>query len=55
MVSFPNQACPRGFFGQDCSEKCNDTCEGCNNVNGVCDSGCIPGLKGDICYEGIDH
>nr|XP_034318570.1 multiple epidermal growth factor-like domains protein 10 [Crassostrea gigas] len=48
-------ACPRGYFGNECSEKCNKTCSGCNNVNGVCDSGCIPGWKGYHCNEACDR
>lgn len=48
-----NPACPRLLFGKDCSEKCIDTCAGCNNVNGLCDSGCIPGWMGDLCNKGI--
>eukprot|EP00105_Crassostrea_gigas_P010418 XP_011425691.1 PREDICTED: cell death abnormality protein 1 [Crassostrea gigas] len=48
-------ACPRGYFGNECTEKCNGTCSGCNNVNGVCDSGCIPGWKGYHCNEECDR
>lgn len=50
-----NSACPLRSFGQDCSKKCIDTCAGCNIVNGMCDSGCIPGWKGDLCKEGISN
>lgn len=46
------KACPYGRFGQDCADECNDTCVGCNNVNGMCDSGCQPGWKGDYCDIG---
>lgn len=46
------KACLDGFFGQNCANKCNDTCTGCNNVNGVCDKGCHPGWKGDYCDIG---
>lgn len=45
--------CPVGFFGQECAYRCNNTCKGCNNTNGLCDSGCSPGWKGDYCNEGI--
>lgn len=45
--------CPVGFFGQDCAFRCNNTCKGCNNTNGLCDSGCNPGWKGDYCNKGI--
>lgn len=44
--------CLHGYFGQDCAYKCNDTCKGCNNVNGLCDSGCNSGWKGDYCNQG---
>lgn len=50
---FPiKQACSHGFFGYDCSERCLDTCAGCNNVTGLCDSGCKPGWKGYFCNKG---
>lgn len=45
-------ACPYGLFGQNCTGKCNDTCTGCNNINGLCDRGCRPGWKGDYCDIG---
>ena len=43
--------CNDGFYGQDCSFKCTSTCASCNNVNGVCDSGCLPGWKGIDCRK----
>lgn len=55
IIIFVDIACLRGYFGQDCSEKCIETCAGCNNVNGLCDSGCIPGWKGYFCNKGIDR
>lgn len=56
QILFPIlQACPRGYFGNECSEKCNDRCVGCNNVNGLCDFGCIPGWRGDFCNEGSTY
>lgn len=45
-------ACSYGLFGQDCIVKCNDTCTGCNNVNGLCDRGCHPGWRGEYCENG---
>ena len=45
-------ACPHGYFGKDCVNTCNITCDGCNNVHGLCDSGCYPGWKGNYCGEG---
>lgn len=44
-------SCSHGFFGLNCSETCIETCDGCNNVNGICDYGCISGWKGRICNE----
>lgn len=43
--------CLHGFFGQNCANKCNSTCTGCNSVNGSCDSGCIPGWTGYYCND----
>lgn len=43
--------CSHGFFGQNCANKCNSTCTGCNSVNGSCDTGCIPGWTGYYCNE----
>lgn len=45
--------CAHGLFGQDCANKCNDKCDGCNNVNGLCDSGCQPGWTGIDCRTGM--
>lgn len=44
-------ACRQGFFGKNCSHTCIKTCNGCNNVNGLCDSGCLLGWKGYFCSE----
>ena len=46
-----NLACPNGSYGQDCTQTCNDKCDGCNNVNGSCDRRCKPGWKGDNCQQ----
>ncbi|XP_065935879.1 multiple epidermal growth factor-like domains protein 10 [Magallana gigas] len=43
-------SCPYGYFGHDCADKCNDTCTGCNILNGLCDTGCHPGWKGEYCH-----
>lgn len=40
-----------GFFGDDCVYICIDMCVGCNNINGLCDYGCILGWKGYFCEE----
>lgn len=53
IFPFISPACPNGLFGQDCSEKCNGTCAGCNHVSGVCDYGCIPGWMGHSCNQSI--
>lgn len=45
--------CEEGQFGQDCSLKCNTTCQGCNNVNGLCETGCITGWEGVYCHKGF--
>ena len=50
-----NVACPYGFFGPDCAEKCKDTCVGCNRFNGSCDSGCNPGWQGYECQYGKEE
>lgn len=46
--------CPYGFFGQNCAKKCFSACASCNNVNGSCDLGCIPGWTGYYCNESYD-
>nr|XP_022304884.1 multiple epidermal growth factor-like domains protein 10 [Crassostrea virginica] len=43
--------CFYGYFGKNCEQRCNDKCDGCNNVNGVCDRGCQAGWKGDNCQQ----
>lgn len=45
-------ACQNGFYGEGCSEMCNNTCTGCNHINGSCDSGCLQGWKGEFCHIG---
>lgn len=34
-----------------CDNKCNITCQGYNNVNGLCDNGYTAGWKGAYCEE----
>lgn len=48
-------ACQYGFFGQDCTKTCNDRCDGCNNINGLCESGCLKGWMGNDCRKGINN
>lgn len=47
-------SCPYGYFGRDCTETCNITCKSCNIFNGLCNSGCTPGWKGDYCHTACD-
>ena len=44
-------ACTERFYGQNCEQQCFDKCDGCNNVNGSCDRGCLPGWTGDNCIQ----
>lgn len=48
-----SSVCPNGYFGQDCTKRCKDTCTGCNHVNGLCDSGCQPGWTGHKCTQSM--
>lgn len=48
---FCYSACGRGFFGENCINECIKTCDDCNDVNGQCDSGCIPGWTGYFCQK----
>lgn len=43
--------CPQGLFGEGCVNTCSSKCRGCNNINGLCDRGCLTGWKGDYCQE----
>lgn len=51
------QPAKNGYFGQDCAKKCIETCDGCNNINGLCNNGCMPGWSGYFCNQrlGIFH
>ena len=53
MDTYMVVACPDGFFGQQCVNKCNSTCYGCNIISGLCDNGCLSGWKGNYCHESI--
>lgn len=44
--------CEDNFFGQNCRERCNETCRSCNKTTGVCDNGCYPGWRGQYCQQG---
>ena len=44
-------ACQYGSYGQNCTQTCCYKCTGCNNVNGVCDRGCLPGWTGYKCQQ----
>eukprot|EP00105_Crassostrea_gigas_P041994 XP_019926142.1 PREDICTED: multiple epidermal growth factor-like domains protein 10 [Crassostrea gigas] len=52
---FLHSACLHGFFGPDCADRCNATCNGCNNINGSCDHGCNPGWQGLGCQDACDQ
>uniref|UniRef100_A0A2C9L1S5 Tyrosine-protein phosphatase domain-containing protein n=1 Tax=Biomphalaria glabrata TaxID=6526 RepID=A0A2C9L1S5_BIOGL len=43
--------CSEHTYGDNCLENCNLTCLNsvCNNINGRCKNGCIPGKEGDFC------
>lgn len=45
--------CEDYFFGQNCNDMCNTTCNSCNKTTGVCDNGCHPGWRGSFCEEGL--
>lgn len=52
MLSLPCIACPNGYFGLDCREKCSTYCSGngsCSHITGVCDNGCKDGWSGPKC------
>ena len=51
MNTYMVLACPDGFFGPQCVNKCNSTCYGCNIISGSCENGCLPGWKGNYCHE----
>lgn len=44
-------ACKRGFFGENCNHKCVDKCDDCNDEDGLCDNGCLPGWTGYFCQN----
>lgn len=44
--------CEDHYFGRNCQENCNVTCQSCNKTTGVCDSGCYPGWRGLYCEDG---
>lgn len=50
ILSILTLVCPYGFFGENCAKKCNDTCTGCNTVNGSCEFG----WRGYYCHESND-
>lgn len=44
-------ACLTGYYGENCLRKCVETCANCDNVNGLCDSDCHSGWKGNYCQQ----
>lgn len=51
-ICFGFKECEDNYFGQNCRERCNETCRSCNKTTGVCDSGCYPGWRGLYCQQG---
>lgn len=45
--------CDVNYFGINCKEMCNVTCNGCNRTTGICDTGCKPGWRDIYCHKGI--
>lgn len=52
MHFFFLKECNDDYFGQNCRERCNETCKSCNKTTGVCDNGCHPGWEGLYCQQG---
>ena len=50
---FLNTVCPYGYYGYDCKHACNSTCKGCDEINGLCNTGCQLGWRGVYCQEGM--
>lgn len=49
-------ACPPGFFGLDCINRCDSYCSGnesCDPALGICTEGCKGGWSGLMCGLGI--
>lgn len=44
--------CEENFFGRNCNSICNATCKSCNRSTGICDTGCLPGWRGEFCHNG---
>lgn len=44
------------IYGLECVFKCSKCRNGilCYYVNGICIYGCVDGLYGDMCYEGLN-
>lgn len=51
-ICFGFKECEDNYCGQNCRERCNETCRSCNKTTGVCDSGCYPGWRGLYCQQG---
>lgn len=48
-------ACSTGFYGNNCSEQCNNNCNEttkCNRFTGKCGGGCKSGWTGNTCDDG---
>lgn len=46
--------CDNGTFGRGCGHKCGECFNStqCNNIDGVCEFGCAPGILGVTCKDG---
>lgn len=50
IIHFINSlACLGGYFGNNCTMKCNETCSGCSYYNELCDTECLPDWRGKSC------
>ena len=47
--------CNRGRYGPNCMTRCSQNCmkQECNNIDGRCTDGCIPGWTGESCQQSI--
>lgn len=44
------------MYGSGCLKNCSEHClhaDKCNKATGICDAGCKPGYKGELCDKGL--